>query len=89
MSKEVFIESHKQSSSDNVNQPSHYTNSNIETIDYIKDKLTQQQFEGYCIGNVTKYLSRYRLKNGKEDLEKAKVYLEWAIENYNSTIGGE
>lgn len=66
---------------DNVNKPSHYIG-NIETIDYIKDKLTQDQFVGYRIGNVIKYISRYQKKNGLEDLKKAKVYLSWAIENY-------
>lgn len=64
---------------DNINSPNHYTNGEIEVIDYIKDKLTDEQFEGYCIGNVLKYISRYRLKNGTEDLEKAAVYLRWAI----------
>jgi len=68
--------------SDNVNKPSHYLGK-IETIDYIKDKLTPEQFEGYCIGNVHKYISRYKKKNGLEDLKKAQVYLNWAIENYN------
>lgn len=66
---------------DNVNQPNHYTHGDIEVIDYIKDKLTAEQFEGYCIGNVLKYVSRYRLKGGKEDLRKAQVYLGWAIES--------
>lgn len=65
---------------DNVISPAHYTAGNIETIDYIRDKLTKEQFIGYCIGNVLKYVSRYRLKGGKEDLQKAEVYLKWAIE---------
>lgn len=34
----------------------------------------------YCKGNVIKYLWRYRLKNGTEDLRKAAVYLDWMIE---------
>lgn len=66
----------------NVHSPSHYTHGEIETIDYIRDKLTKEEFIGYCVGNVIKYTSRYRLKGGKEDLEKANVYLKWAIENY-------
>lgn len=65
---------------DPVNQPNHYTYGDIEVIDYIKDKLTREQFEGYCIGNVMKYTSRYRHKGGVEDLKKANVYLNWAIE---------
>lgn len=66
---------------DNVKQPKHYTTGKYEVIDYIEDKLSQTQYEGYCIGNVIKYVSRYRLKGGVEDLEKAKVYLGWAIES--------
>lgn len=64
---------------DNINHPSHYTQGGIETVDYIKAKLTKEQFEGYCIGNVFKYVSRYRYKGGVEDLKKARWYLEKAI----------
>ena len=66
---------------DNVNSPSHYTNGDIEVIDYIRDKLSPEQFTGFCLGNVLKYVSRSRFKNGTEDLQKAEVYLKWAIEN--------
>lgn len=66
---------------DNVTSPSHYTNGNIETIDYLKDTLSKEQHEGFCRGNVLKYLSRYPHKNGVEDLNKAKTYLEWLIES--------
>lgn len=70
-----------QMTNDNVNHPSHYTDGKVEVIDYIKDKLTADQFLGYCIGNTIKYISRFQKKgNPKEDLEKAKVYLGWAIE---------
>ena len=65
----------------NVTNPSHYINGNIETIDYLKDTLSKEQYEGFCRGNVLKYLSRYPHKNGVEDLNKAKTYLEWLIES--------
>ena len=57
---------------DKVNHPTHYTSTKIETIDIIQDKLTAEAFEGFCIGNVLKYLTRYRQKNGLEDLQKAR-----------------
>ena len=63
-----------------VNHPSHYNTGEIEVIDYIADKLGKDGFEDYCIGNVIKYVSRYKHKNGKEDLEKAFTYLRWAID---------
>lgn len=33
----------------------------------------------WCIGNVIKYVSRYKNKNGIENLEKAKWYLNYQI----------
>ena len=67
--------------SDSVNNPPHYTHGGIETIDYIRSKMSPSHFQAYCIGNVMKYVSRYSHKNGVEDLKKAKVYLTWAIES--------
>ena len=32
--------------------------------------------EAFCAGNIIKYITRYRLKNKLEDLNKASVYLE-------------
>ena len=69
-----------QPESDVINHPSHYADKQIEVIDYMRDTLTREQFEGYCIGNVIKYVSRYRKKGGAEDLKKAQVYLGWVIE---------
>lgn len=66
---------------DKVNHPSHYTTGEIEVINYIRDKLGADEFTGYCIGNVLKYVSRWRHKDGVQDLEKAQVYLNWAIES--------
>ncbi len=59
---------------DNVN-PSHYKQGNIEVIDFILD----QKFS-YMEGNVVKYLSRYKFKNGLEDLKKARWYINKIIE---------
>lgn len=63
---------------DKINRPEHYADKDIEVIDYIKDTLTPEGFEGYCIGNVIKYISRYRKKGGLEDLQKALYYLSEA-----------
>lgn len=59
---------------DNVNHPNHYTAGGIETFDYIKAKLNKEQLEGYLVGNILKYLSRYKHKNGIEDIKKAEWY---------------
>ena len=66
--------------SDPVNHPNHYAGQ-IEVIDYNRDKLTHEEFTGFCMGNVIKYVSRWRKKDGVQDLKKAAVYLQWAIEN--------
>jgi len=61
---------------DMVNQPSHYTNGGIENIDYIKAKLTPEEFRGFCKGNALKYLGRANEKGEEqEDREKAEWYL--------------
>ena len=65
---------------DNVNHPAHYTSGGIECIEAIRASLGDKEFADYCKGNIIKYLWRYRLKNGLEDLKKAKVYLDWMID---------
>ena len=63
---------------DMVNHPSHYTDGNIEVIDYIEDKRL-----GYCLGNAIKYISRAGKKNKDkeiEDLQKAVWYLNRRIQ---------
>ncbi|SVD78399.1 uncharacterized protein METZ01_LOCUS431253, partial [marine metagenome] len=37
----------------------------------------------YLEGNLVKYVTRYKHKNGLEDLLKAKWYLDRLIKNYN------
>lgn len=62
---------------DNVNHPSHYTQSGIECIEAIKASMSREAFEGYLKGNAMKYLWRYRLKGkAQEDLQKADWYLK-------------
>ena len=68
--------------SDPVNSPTHYQTGLIETIDSIKNILGHDKFQAYCIGNVIKYLSRYREKNGLEDLKKAETYISFIIKSY-------
>lgn len=73
-------EREKQSSkqSDMVNSPPHYNKSGIECIDAIA-AATEDGFEYYLQGNIMKYVWRYRYKNGTQDLEKARWYLDKLI----------
>lgn len=63
-----------------VNHPSHYNQVGTETIDVIQSFCSASEFEGFLKGNIIKYLHRYHFKNGIEDLNKAKWYLEKLIE---------
>ena len=63
--------------------PDHYSSnggSSIECVDAIRAALGEQGFMCFCAGNVMKYVWRASRKNGREDLRKAQVYLEWMIQ---------
>lgn len=60
---------------DNVNHPKHYTTGKIEVIRIIEDQLNSEEYRGYIKGQVIKYITRERYKNGLEDLKKAYWYL--------------
>lgn len=77
----TMFNNNKNKQEDNVNHPSHYTFGKIEVMDYIEDKLSDVECEGYFVGNIIKYVSRFRKKNGIEDLKKAQWYLNRLISN--------
>lgn len=68
-------EQHKQ---DNVNPDYYKDRTSIECIDNMRLIFGNQRVTDYCIVNAYKYLSRYKYKNGYEDLKKAKWYLDEA-----------
>lgn len=74
---------------DPVNNPKHYTQGGIETIDYLAAKLTDEEFGGFCRGNVLKYVSRCLDKNGVEDLRKARWYLDRLIRHFEKPGNGD
>ena len=65
---------------DNVNSPSHYSNSKIECIVAMEAMLSPEEFIGYLRGNIFKYQWRYKQKNGIEDLNKAQWYQSKLLE---------
>jgi len=71
--KEFKVHWNEDRESDNIN-PEHYTQG-IECIDYITSKNMS-----FLEGNVIKYVTRYKMKNGLEDLKKAQWYLNRLIE---------
>lgn len=79
-----------QTLNDPVNHPSHYTDGNIEVIDFIEDKKL-----GFCLGNAVKYIARAGKKDPAkeiEDLQKARWYIDHQIEKllmeYAKSSGG-
>ena len=68
---------------DNVNHPAHYqSKSGLETIQIIEACVEDLDgMEAVCTANIIKYISRWKKKNGLEDLKKAQVYLGWMIES--------
>ena len=66
---------------DSVNKPKHYNSGNIQTIDAIRESMSDREFFGYLKGNVMKYVWRYTHKdNPVEDLRKADWYLNRLID---------
>lgn len=53
----------------------HYKNKGIQPIEYIMSNGLD-----FCEGNVVKYVSRWRDKNGLDDLLKARHYIDFLIE---------
>ena len=54
---------------------SHYKNMKIQPSKFINDNKLL-----FAEGNAIKYICRHNAKNGKEDLEKAKHYIDMIIE---------
>lgn len=66
---------------DVVNKPSHYVKDGMECIDFIRAIVSDlTPYEAYCLGNVVKYLWRFKDKNGVIDLDKAVRYIEFLKE---------
>ena len=74
-------------------RPRHYNTGVIETIELIKSSMTIDEYKGYLMGNILKYICRHKHKNPAEpwkDLKKAEWYLTRLIKiqenNNGSTI---
>ena len=70
---------------DNVNHPKHYTQGGIECIDALAAAtINLKGIEAVCTANAIKYLWRWKQKNGVEDLEKARWYIDKLIRENNT-----
>ena len=72
---------------DNVNHPNHYQNiAGVEAIDILNDVVKDLPGkQAAMLWNTLKYLLRFQKKNGLEDLKKAQNYLQWLIDDIDSS----
>lgn len=72
-----------ESKDDMVSHPAHYqSETGLEVIDVIEAfTFDLKGIEATDTGNVLKYMCRWKNKNGVQDLEKARWYLEHLIDH--------
>jgi len=68
-------EAEKEKARDKMIGGEHYRQGGIQPIEYIHANSLS-----FCEGNVVKYITRWRHKDGLKDLEKAKHYIELLME---------
>ena len=85
--RERFVQSNdvqQRKRKDTVNHPSHYNYGEIEVIDYCDQVCKQYPPElAPYVFNAIKYLSRSEFKNGKEDIEKAKYFVQRLFDKWD------
>ena len=64
----------------NVNHPSHYATGKYECIDVMLEIFGVEAVKTFCLLNAFKYNYRSGRKNGLEDIQKAKWYIDKYIE---------
>jgi hypothetical protein len=58
----------------------HYLLKSIQPWEAMESWMTEDQFKGFLLGNVIKYIARFQDKGGRIDLEKAQHYLDKLLE---------
>lgn len=67
-------------------KPLHYQGKNMEVFDVLEAFLTKNELEGFFKGNVIKYVLRYPYKDGRNDLIKARHYLNKLVELHDASF---
>lgn len=65
----------KEAIEDLADTPTHYDHA-IQPWDYMESIFNDDEFQGYLVGNIIKYVSRYKDKGGVMDIKKAQHYIE-------------
>lgn len=69
-------------------EPDHYKNGDHDLLWHLKDILTPEEFRGAMKFNIIKYTVRENNKNGIEDIEKGKEYLN-RFEEFEKEVNNE
>lgn len=69
-------------------EPDHYKNGDHDLLWHLQDILTPEEFRGAMKMNIIKYVVRENNKNGIEDIDKAKEYLN-RFEEFEKGISGK
>lgn len=81
----LIQESEQSTASSTHGESQHYQRMAIQPIQVMESWLTPEQFQGFLLGSILKYLGRYNQissnKGGIKDLRKAMDYLEWLMDS--------
>lgn len=66
---------------DVINKPNHYHVGGFDIYEIMQAKLTPEEYQGFCKGNILKYTLREALKGGLQDLKKARFNSDRLIES--------
>jgi Protein of unknwon function (DUF3310) len=67
------------------NEPEHYHEFELDTIEFLKRGFPPQVLTGFLIGNIIKYTQRFEYKNGEDDLVKVVDYAKRLQDWYKET----
>lgn len=73
---DIVLEFDTDASAISAINPEHYRQEKVQCIDAMRFFLSDEIVAHGCLFNIFKYLWRYADKNGAEDIEKAKWYMQ-------------
>lgn len=61
--------------------PDYYRQNGLDLQDILKSRMTSEEYEGWLVGCIMKYMTRYKHKDGVKDLEKARWNINCLIDH--------
>lgn len=69
--------------------PDYYHQGNVDVIKFGEENFSEEELKGFYRMNVLKYVTRFDKKNGLQDLEKAKFYLNKLVDMNEEQVPDE